>query len=157
MSLLRISKGMSLVEVFIAICITAVAVMAIFSLQVPAFQTGAKSDYLGRAAEIMQMQLESTEAYLMNPNCLNANVNTGIPAIPALGGSTTATYNVFSSGLSAPINGDATYSVSTTITSVPPTTKLFSVVVKITWSLKPTGISQTIYVSRQVFFGGPCT
>ena len=66
MLLFRTSKGISLVEVVIAIFLTTTAVFAIFALQAPAWKTMAKADHLGRASEIMHRQLESTEVYLLN-------------------------------------------------------------------------------------------
>jgi Tfp pilus assembly protein PilV len=154
MSFLRISKGMGLVEVIIAMFLATVAVMAILSLQAPALRTTARADYLGRAAEIMHRQLESTEVYLMNV-CNSAAIgNQGIPAIPGVGGSATSTYNVITSGPGPAIDGDATYSVSTTITSVSIT--YFRVIVRVTWSMNATGISQTIFVSRQEYFKVGC-
>ena len=76
------------------------------------------------------MQLESTEAYLMNVcNCLNAKYNTGIPSNTnrrCIRNCTIYSHNQWT--LPAPVNGDTTYTVSTTITSVPPTSN-FSVVV----------------------------
>jgi Tfp pilus assembly protein PilV len=159
MSLLRVSKGMGMVEVIIAMFLAAVAVMALFSLQAPALRTTAQADYLGRAAEILHRQLESTEVYLMN--VCNSAATTGIPAIPAAGASATSAYNVRTSGLGADTNGDATYSVSTTITSMPPvppsvTPTYFRVVVNVTWILNTTGISQTIFVSRQEYYKAGC-
>jgi Tfp pilus assembly protein PilV len=161
MSLLRVSKGMGMVEVIIAMFLAAVAVMALFSLQAPALRTTAQADYLGRAAEILHRQLESTEVYLMNV-CNSAAIPLqGVPAIPAAGASLTSTYNVRTSGLGADTNGDATYSVSTTITSMPPvppsvTPTYFRVVVNVTWILNTTGISQTIFVSRQEYYKAGC-
>lgn len=156
MSFLRISKGMGLVEVVIALFLATVAVLAVFSLQSKGLQTTARSDYLGRAAEILEQQLESTEAYVMNLN--NSAAITGIPAIPGAGGSLTAYHYVITSGFGVAINGDATYYVSTTITGVAPvppnpnTTPYYRVDVNVTWPLNPTGISQTIFVSRQDAF-----
>ncbi len=152
MSLLRVSKGMGMVEVIIATFLAAVAVLALFSLQAPALRTTTQSDYLGRAAEILHRQLESTEVYVMN--VCNSVASTGIPAIPAAGASATSTYNVITSGLGPAITGDATYSVSTTITSI--TATYFRIVVNVTWSLNTTGISQTMFVSRQVYFKAGC-
>jgi small neutral amino acid transporter SnatA (MarC family) len=171
MSKIICSKGMGLVEVMIALFLATVSVMAIFSLQAPAFRTTAQSDYFGRAVEILQRQLENTEVYLMNVCNTAANTDTGIPAIPtAVGGSATSTYCVLTSGSSAPppcetiiaiIDGDAIYKVSTTITYMPPvppsvTSSYFRVVVRVTWSRNTTGISQTIFVSRQEYFKVSC-
>jgi hypothetical protein len=150
---------MGLVEVMIAMFLATVSVMAIFSLQAPAFKTTAKADYLGRAAEILERQLESTEGYVMNICNVNANALQGIPAIPAAGAVTNAAYNVRTSGLLADITGDATYNVSTTITGMPPVLPnlppYFRVDVRVTWNLNApviSAISQTIFVSRQTFF-----
>jgi Tfp pilus assembly protein PilV len=147
---------MGLVEVMIALFLATVSVAAIFSLQAPAFKTTAKADYLGRAAEIVERQLESTEVYVMDPSCVVADANLHIPAIPAVGASTNAAYDVNTSGFVASITGDATYHVSTTITGVAGvTTNYFRVDVRVTWNLSApviSAISQTIFVSRQAFF-----
>jgi Tfp pilus assembly protein PilE len=156
MSLLRVSKGMGLLEVIIAMFLTTVAIMATMSLQAPSLRTAARSDYFGRAAEILERQMESTEAYLMNANNTLANAGTGIPALPTVvNANASATYQVYTSGSPAPIDGDITYTVTTTITGVylNPVNgfmNTYRVDVQVTWPpLNPTGISQTIFVSRQ--------
>jgi len=151
MLLLRASKGITIVEVMVAVFLTVTAILAIFALQSPAWRQTARADYLGRATEIMHKQLESTEAYLMNPCNTGAVATNGIPAIPAVGASASSTYTVYASGLGAAIQGDASYTVATTIarTSI----NDFRVTVTITWPpLNATGITQTIFVSRQVYF-----
>jgi Tfp pilus assembly protein PilV len=159
MSLLRVSKGMGLLEVIIAMFLTTVAIMATMSLQAPSLRTAARSDYFGRAAEILEWQMESTEAYLMNANNTLANAGTGIPLLPTVvNANASATYPVKTSGLAvaAPIiNGDTIYTVTTTITGVylNPVNgfmNTYRVDVQVSWPpLNPTGISQTIFVSRQ--------
>jgi Tfp pilus assembly protein PilV len=156
MSLLRVSKGMGLLEVIIAMFLATVAIMATLSLQAPSLRTAARSDYFGRAVEILERQMESTEAYLMNANNTLANVETGIPVLPiAVNANASATYTVNPSGYPAAINGDTTYTVTTTITGVYPNPvngfmQIYRVDVQVTWPpLNPTGISQTIFVSRQ--------
>jgi Tfp pilus assembly protein PilV len=152
----RIPKGMGLVEVMVAMFLATVAVISVFSLQAPGLRTTARSDYFGRAAEILERQLESTEVYLMNSCNTVADANVQIPAMPAAPGTVTnSAYDVRTSGLAVSITGDASYHVSTTITglgtTVPP--NYFRVDVKVTWSLNIAGgISQTIFVSRQEFF-----
>ncbi|MEE9911461.1 MAG: hypothetical protein K4571_07025 [Deltaproteobacteria bacterium] len=154
MLLLRTSKGMGLVEVMIAIFLTSTAIFAAFSLQAPAWKAAAKADYTGRASEIMHRQLESTEAYLMNQCNTVASSETGVPAIPVAGANASSTYNVSVSGLGG-IKGDATYTVTTAIAAQ--TVTYFRVTVTVTWPpLNPTGITQTIFVSRQQYFKNGC-
>lgn len=155
MLLLRASKGISMVEVIVAIFLTMTAILATFALQSPALRQTARADYLGRASEIMHRQLESTEVYLMNPCNTAASATNGIPAIPAIGASASDTYTVFASGLAAATQGDATYEVATTI--VRTSANDFRVTVTITWPpLNATGITQTMFVSRQLYFKVGC-
>ena len=72
--MLRNNKGISLIEVVIALFLTTVGILALLAMQPMSWQTAAKSDFLGRAAGILQEELETTELSIMNPN--NA-VNTG--------------------------------------------------------------------------------
>ena len=97
-------RGISLIEVIIAIFLTTIGVLAVLSLQPAAWRTIGKSDYLGRAAGILHEELERREALIMNPNTAVAV------------GVTTAT--VLASGQGASVAGDASYTVTTTITSI---------------------------------------
>jgi Tfp pilus assembly protein PilV len=155
MSLFRGSKGISLVEVMIAIFLTTFSIMALFALQSPAWKTIGKADYLGRASEILHRQLESTEVYLMNQCNTAASAGTGIPVLPGVGGTGNATYTVRASGLGTATRGDASFTVTTSITAQ--TASYFRVTVTVTWApLNPTGITQTIFVSRQQYFKNGC-
>jgi len=127
-----------MLEVVIAIFLTTVAVLAIFSLQAPAWKTTARADYLGRAAEIMNKELESRELLIMNPNNTVAV------------GSTTTSVKV--SGMAAEVGGDATYTVTTDIAAVPASTNMWKVTVTVTWPINSTGIKSERIVSRQEFF-----
>jgi Tfp pilus assembly protein PilV len=151
MFLLRTSKGFGMVEVLVAVFLTVTAILAIFALQSPAWRQTARADYLGRATEIMHKQLESTEAYLMNPCNTAAVATNGIPVIPAIGSSASSTYTVYASGLAAATQGDASYTVATTITRT--AANDFRVTVTVTWPpLNAMGITQTMFVSRQLYF-----
>ncbi|MFH1080964.1 MAG: hypothetical protein V1766_12030 [Pseudomonadota bacterium] len=134
------NRGVGLIEIVIAVFLTMIGVLAIFSLQAPAWRTAARADYLGRAAEILQRQMENSEAFIMNP----CNVVTA--------GTTTA--SVVTSGMGAAVQGDATYNVSTTITPVG--TNIWRVTVTVTWPIKPTGITGNLIVARQEFFRSGC-
>jgi Tfp pilus assembly protein PilV len=133
-------RGVGLIEVIIAMFLTAMGVLAVFSLQAPAWKTAARADYLGRATEIMQRQLESIETIVMNP--CNA-VATG-----------TTQETIITSGLGAAVRGDATYNVSTSIISVG--TNIWRVSVTVTWPINPTGVTGHVIVSKQEFFRSGC-
>ncbi|MFA6411645.1 MAG: prepilin-type N-terminal cleavage/methylation domain-containing protein [Syntrophales bacterium] len=136
------NRGISLIEVVIAMFLTTVAVLAILSLQAPAWKTTARADYLGRAAEILHRQLETQEAFIMN-QCNTVTT----------GGPTTST--VITSGQGASISGDATFTVNTTITSIG--TNIWRVDVTVTWPpLNSTGIRGSVVVARQQFFKSGC-
>ena len=79
----------------------------------------------------------------------------GIPAIPAIGASESSTYTVYASGLTAATQGDASYTVATTV--VRTAANDFRVTVTVTWPpLNATGITQTMFVSRQLYFKAGC-
>ena len=135
-------KGMGMIEVLIAMFLTVVAVLAIFSLVSPAWKTAARSDYLGRASGILYEELMRQEARIMNPCC---SVTAG--AIPAT--------VVYSSGQATALSGDAQFNVTTTITSL--ATNVWRVTVRVAWTGNTTGISESLVVTRQEGFRSGCT
>jgi Tfp pilus assembly protein PilV len=150
---------MGLVEVMISVFITSVGIMAIFSLMAPGWRTAARADYMGRATEILGRQLEISEAYILNKcNTANAagNAAIGLPALPGPGISTNPlTYNVISSGSAAAINGDSTFTVTTTITCV--SSGYYRVLVNVSWPGNAAGSTfQSVYVSQQDSFSSGC-
>jgi len=135
---------MGMIEVLIAIFLTTIAVLGVFSLQAPAWKTTARADYLSRAAEIMHRQLESTELLIMNP-CNTVTVGTTGPT------------PIIVSGMGAAISGDATFNVTTDIAAVAGKNNIWQVTVTVTWPpLNTVGITNTIIVSRQQFFKVGC-
>jgi Tfp pilus assembly protein PilV len=142
MSSLRCNKrGISLVEVVIAVFLTTIGVLAVLSLQPAAWRTAARSDYMGRAAGILQKELETQEVLIMN--CCNA-VAAG-----------TTTTNVLASGEAVAQPGDATFTVTTTITEIV-TGSVWRVDVRVAWA-GHAGIIESIVVTRQQRFQGTCT
>lgn len=137
------NRGISLIEVVIAIFLVTVGVLAILSLQPSAWRTVGKSDYLGRAAGVLQKELERREAFIMNP--CNA-VTTG-----------TTTSSVFVSGQGTAISGDATYTVTTTITSI--AANVWRVQVTVEWADQLLrgyrNLNESITVTRQEGFRFP--
>ena len=138
-------KGVGLIEVLIAIFLTATGIMAVLSLQPQGWRTMAKADYLGRASGILYKTLEKYETVIMNPGC---TIPTG-----AL-----ATDYVKVSGQGATISGDITYTVNTTITKVSATgimPRAYLVTVTVTWPANATGIRESQTVANQELFRFP--
>ncbi len=139
-------KGMGLIEVIIAIFLTAVGIMAILSLQPSAWQTAGRSDYLGRASGILYKTLEDYEARIMNP--CNAVTLGAQPQV-----------SIRVSGQGAEISGDVTYTVNTTIAQDGTNESAFVVTVTVTWATNATGMSESLTVTRQELnrFPAGCT
>ena len=133
-------KGITLTEVVIALFVTAVGVMALMSLQPTAWRASDRSDHLGRAGGILHQELETTEAWIMNPcNAVAAG---------------TATRTVLTSGQAARVPGDVPYTVTTTIAN--PTPQIFRVTVRVTWPGNAAGIAESTSVTRQEYFREGC-
>jgi len=137
------NQGFTLVEAVIAVFITAVAVMSIFSLMAPAWRTTSRSDYTGRAANILHDQMQRLEAQIMNPCNDVAEGSTGPFAVYAGGGS------------SLKESGDAQYMVTTNIIK-DGTANAWRITVKVTWAgHSEAGISETLVVTKQDDYGFP--
>jgi len=132
-------RGISLVEVLIAIFLTAVGLMAIMSMQPTAWRAAASADFRGRAAEILHSRLETAEQNIMNP-CIA--VNAGI---------TNAT--VFASNQAAAAPGDVSFNVQTNIQNIG--TNTWRVNITVTWPGNAVGINSGIVVIRQERFRFP--
>ncbi len=129
-------KGITLVEVVVAEMILLVGVLGLLSLIPSAWRLSGQSDYLGRATGILQRQLQAAEVQIMNPVM---GVNSG-----------TVTEDVFSSGQGASQDGDLPFTVQTTRTALGGNT--WRVSVRVGWPNNPTGISESLIVSRQEYF-----
>lgn len=133
-------KGLTLVEVMIAIALLTIGIISLLSLQSTGYSLAGKSDHFGRAAGILHEHLETIEYLILNP-CNN------VTAGPAR--------NITVSGLSGR-SGDITYTVTPTITPPNPTVSNFWLVTaRVTWTGNPTGISESRIVTRQEPFRFP--
>lgn len=129
---------MGMIEVMIAMFITAIAVTSVFSMLPLSWQTAGKSDYLGRAAGILQMELEMREGQILRNN------------IPAAG-TTTRTVQVSDpSTPSAGIRGDVNITVRTTISARVGNSWL--VVVNVSWPKNPQGLTNSLIATSQMYF-----
>lgn len=148
---LQFNKGMGMIEVIIAMFITVVAVLAVFTLVSPAWKTASRSDNLGRASGILYEQLIRQEARIMNPCCTDPTGTTpiGTPVVLPV-------TQVFASGQTTAQSGDAQFNVATTITKL--AASVWSVQVRVSWT-GHTGISESLIVTRQEGFVYPagCT
>lgn len=137
-------KGISLIEVTIALFLLSVGVLGLISLQPSAWRLSGKSDYLGRASGILLAQLQATEAKIMNPSI----------ALPS--GTNTATSTVYPGGQNTAKTGDVAFTVQTT-TDDPSVVGLGSniwrVTVQVTWpGGTAQGIKESLTVARQESF-----
>ena len=129
-------KGISLVEVMIAMFLTMIAVISILPMQDMSLKTASRSDYLGRAAGIMQAELEARENQIM--------IGT-IPASPINQAITVSGVNGAA--------GDATFNVVTTTSTNPLAANSWLVNVRVTWTGGPAnGVYSSIIVTRQSSF-----
>ena len=129
--------GMGMIEVLIAILLTAVGLMTILSLQSTSLRTVGKSDFLGRASGILYNELEKNEAFIMNPS---NTVTAG----------TTGPTPVLVSNQPAAVEGDITFQVTTVIDNNGLGANTWRVTVTVTWPpLNPTGITENIVVAGQ--------
>jgi len=131
-------KGISLVEVMIAMFLTTIAVISILPMQDMSLRTASRSDYLGRAAGILQSELELRESQIMN----SANdVTLGVVNQPS----------VTVSGLLG-VSGDATFNIATKTSVNPNANNSWIVNVRVTWTGNATGITSSMIVTRQSRF-----
>ncbi len=130
-------RGISIVEMMIAVVITMIGVLSILMLQSSSWRTVSKSDYLGRAAEILSGELQRQEALILNPRYF---VETGNQTVTLRASSQTTS-----------VDGDANYTVRTRIENIG--NQVWRVTVNVSWPpLNNTGITENIVVTRQERF-----
>ena len=143
------NKGMGLVEVLVAVVLITVGLLGLLTLQPTAWRASNRSDFTGRAAMILQQELESNRAYIMN----SANPNPTLLNNPQVTDRT-----VYASGQATlQPQGDVVYKVTTTTTNLAPsgTPNSWRVVVQVTWPGNSTGITDSVIVGRQLSFMWP--
>jgi prepilin-type N-terminal cleavage/methylation domain-containing protein len=135
------NKGISLIEVLIAIALISIGILSLLSLQPPAWKLSRQSDFLGRAGSILHAELESNQILLMNPNYPN-------PCSPT--NPLTLTKTVRPSGQSSDQLGDLTFTVVTAIQDN--LNNSWVVRVRVTWTGNNAGLSETRIITRQESF-----
>ena len=61
------NRGITIVEVLITLFLTAVGIMALLSMQPTSWNAAGRSDFMGRAAGILQSELERNEIHDHEP------------------------------------------------------------------------------------------
>lgn len=144
MSRIRPDSGTSLIEVVVAIMVVSIAVIAVMSNQPQAWITAGKTDYLGRAANLVQSELERNELWIMNPNnTVTVTSGANPPRTICTGGEGT--------GYSAQA-GDACYSMTTTVEQPTTGVELWRVTVRVTWPGSTRALTESVLVTRQECF-----
>lgn len=138
-SLICNKKGLSMIEVLIALFLTMIGVIALISMQPQGWLLSGRSDYLGRAAEILHEELETKEALIMNP-CNTVTEGT-------------FNKNIFVGSTSGVGTGDALYTVQTTV--VLTGANAWRLTIRVTWPQNNVGIRESIIVTRQEYFRSP--
>lgn len=135
------NRGISLIEVLIALVILNVGVLGLLSIQPSGWKLSGRSDFLGRAAGLLHKELQVNEMAIMNPN----NPNPCATSNPLIRNQT-----VWASGQNSPQPGDAPFQIRTTIQDQLNGTWLVSVTVTPPGS--QVGISDSLLVTRQEHF-----
>ena len=144
------NRGITIVEVLITLFLTAVGILALLSMQPTSWSAAGRSDFMGRAAGILQSELERSELWIMNPNNAFATACDATGRNLFLGGPCTRTINA--SDQSTAQTGDVPYTVATLVTPLGGATNAWTVRVQVTWPGNIRGITESTIVSRQEYF-----
>jgi len=144
------NRGITIVEVLITLFLTAVGIMALLSMQPTSWSAAGRSDFMGRAAGILQSELERSELWIMNPNNAFATACDATGRNLFVGGPCTRTINA--SSQAAQQAGDVPYTVATTVTPLAGATNAWTVRIQVTWPGNTRGITESTIVSRQEYF-----
>jgi hypothetical protein len=128
-----------MIEVLVSLVLISVGVLSLLTLLPSGWRLSGTYDRLGRAAGILQAELERKEIEIMNGN----NPITPNPGAPAI------KYPVYGSGKTTAQPGDIGYTVET---EVEKWVGSYKVRVKVTWPGNTTGIAESLIVGRQMSF-----
>jgi Tfp pilus assembly protein PilV len=143
------NRGITIIEVLITLFLTAVGIMALLSMQPMSWSAAGRSDFMGRAAGILQSELERSELWIMNPNNTFATNCDPSGRNLFLG---TCSRTVNASSQTTQQTGDVAYTVATTIAALGSTTNAWTVRIQVTWPGNTRGITESAIVSRQEYF-----
>ena len=131
-------KGMTLIEVMIAVMLVSIGALSLLATQGPAWNLTGRSDILGRAGMVLHRELGTNEMLLMNPNvanpCLAVNPLVNVR-------------NVNASDQAVGQPGDIVFTVQNTTRDNLNGT--WTVRVQVTWPGNNVGVSESVVVTRQ--------
>jgi hypothetical protein len=127
-------KGITMIEVMISLMLITVGILSLLTLLPSGWRLSGTSDMLGRAAGILQAELERKEIMIMNGN----------NSIP-----TDTMKPVYASGKETAQPGDIQYFVETKIEKWSGSYKVW---VKVTWPGSLNGVQESLIVGRQMSF-----
>jgi hypothetical protein len=127
-----------MIEVMASVVLIAVGILSLLTLLPSGWRLSGTSDHLGRAAGILQGELERTAILIMNGN----NTITPAPGQKIV-------KPVSGSGISPLPPGDMQYTVETMVDNWAGS---YKVRVKVTWPGNSVGIAESLIVGRQKFF-----
>lgn len=136
------NKGVSLIEVLISIFILAIGILGVLAVFPQGWMSSMKSDLLGRGAEILHKEMETRQAFIMNP-CNSITIGT-------------TSKTVYPSGQTSAQSGDAPFTVSTEVNSIAGQTSIWRITVTVTWPGNSAGITESIDVTRDENYKQGC-
>ncbi len=128
-----------MIEVLASVALITVGIMALLTLLPTGMRLSGNSDLLGRAAAILQAELNMNEILVMNQNNTPTATVAGVPIIKT----------VFGSGKATAQKGDIAYTVATQRTKLG---SQWLVQVQVTWPGNKRGIGESLIVSPQKYF-----
>jgi hypothetical protein len=132
-------KGITLIEVMVSLILITVGIMSLLTLLPSGIRLAGTSDLLGRAAGILQAELNMNEILIMNEN---NTVTATAPGVPI-------NKTVYGSGKGSPQPGDISYTVRTQRSNLG---SQWLVQVQVTWTGNVNGIGESLIVTRQKYF-----
>ena len=136
-------KGITLLEVLLSVVLIAVGVMGLLTLMPSGWRLSGTSDALGRAAGILQAELERQEVFVINPNSVVAAIPAGDPQGQKV---------VYAGGAVAQAGDNIPYTVETVRTALAAPSSGWRVKVKVTWPTNANGIEESLIVRPLVYF-----
>jgi len=127
-----------MIEVLVSVVLISVGVLSLLTLLPSGWRLAGTSDLLGRAAGILQAELEQNEILILN----GKNTPVTNPGSPA-------TKQVYGSGKTTAQPGDVRYTVETEVVN---SVGGFLVWVRVTWPGNSTGIAESVFVGPQKYF-----
>jgi Tfp pilus assembly protein PilV len=132
-------KGITLIEVMVSLVLITVGILSLLTLLPSGIRLSGTSDLLGRAAGILQAELNMNEILVMNENNTVTATVAGVPL----------TKTVYGSGKGIPQQGDIAYTVRTQRSDLG---GRWLVQVQVNWPGNANGIGESLIVTRQKYF-----